>query len=241
MFDSVRIAPSILSADLMDLKADIDMIERAGAGYIHLDVMDGHFVPNITMGVPVLEQLVRICDLPVDVHLMVSNPLDQIPWFIDAGAYSITVHAEVLSSDEIGQAVDMIHAADVRASLALKPETPANVVLPAIADLDMVLVMSVEPGFSGQRYLEGTEDKVAKVVSMARQAGVSPLVEADGGIGLSSAPIVAAAGADVLVCGNAVFTAEDPRAALSDIEEAANAARCAALVARSTVTDEKDV
>ena len=201
----------------------------SAADWLHLDIMDGHFVPNLSMGVPVVKRLKRATALPLDVHLMVSNPLDQIPWFADAGADSLTVHAEVLYGDALARAVEMIHAAGCKAAVSLKPKTPVETLAPVIADLDMVLIMSVEPGFSGQSYIEGSEDRVAEVVSLARAAGASPLIQVDGGIGVATAPRVAAAGADVLVCGNAVFAAEDPAAALVAVRDAAEAARKAAL------------
>lgn len=229
MFEPVRIAPSILSADFMALGADVVRIERAGAGFVHVDVMDGHFVPNLSMGVPLVKQLARATDLPLDVHLMVSNPLDQIPWFAQAGADSLTVHAEVLYGDDLARAVHAIREAGCKAAVALKPKTPVETLAPVIADLDMVLIMSVEPGFSGQSYIEGSEERVARVARMAREAGASPLIQVDGGIGEATAPRVAAAGADVLVCGNAVFAAEDPAAALVAVQAAAEQARRAAL------------
>lgn len=233
MFQPVRIAPSILSANFMRFQDDIDMIEEAGAGFVHYDVIDGHFAPNLTVGVPVLKQLTRATSLPVDVHLMITNPLEQIPWFADAGATSITVHAEALDEEGMARAVEVIHAAGAKAALALKPKTPVEVLRPVIAEVDMVLVMSVEPGFSGQRYIEGSEGKVAEVVALARGAGATPLIQVDGGIGRATAPLVAAAGADVLVCGNAVFGADDPAHALADIARAADAARLAATSASS--------
>ena len=229
MFQPVKIAPSILSANFMNLEADIDRIAKAGAGYVHVDVMDGHFVPNLTMGVPLLKQLSKATDVPMDVHLMISNPLVQIPWFIAAGADIITFHAEAVTEEEMVEAVRLIHEAGVKAAVSVKPKTPVEVLRPVIADVDMVLVMSVEPGFSGQSYIEGSDAKVAQVVAMAREAGNEPLIQVDGGIGVKTAPLVAAAGADVLVCGNAVFAAEDPAAALRAVEEAANEARLAAL------------
>lgn len=231
MFQPVKIAPSILSANFMDLQADIDKIAQAGAGYVHVDVMDGHFVPNLTMGVPLLKQLSKATEVPMDVHLMISNPLTQIPWFIAAGADIITFHAEAVSEEEMVEAVRMIHEAGVKAAVSVKPKTPVEVLAPVIADLDMVLVMSVEPGFSGQSYIEGSEDKVAAVVEMARACGNNPLIQVDGGIGVKTAARVAAAGADVLVCGNAVFAAGDPAAALKAVEDIANEARLAALAA----------
>ena len=213
----------------MNLGRDIALIEEAGAGFVHVDVMDGHFVPNLSMGVPLVKQLAKATGLPLDVHLMVSNPLDQIPWFADAGADSLTVHAEVLYGDALARAVEMIHAAGCKAAVSLKPKTPVETLAPVIADLDMVLIMSVEPGFSGQSYIEGSEAKVARIAEMARAVGASPLIQVDGGIGEVTAPIVAAAGADVLVCGNAVFAAEDPAAALAAVQAAAEEARLAAL------------
>ena len=221
MFQPVKIAPSILSADFMNLERDIRMIERGGAGFVHVDVMDGHFVPNLTIGVPHVKQLSKITDLPLDVHLMIANPLEQLPWFIDAGADMITVHAETLEGQWLDRAIVLIHEGGAKACVALKPNTPAEVIAPHIANLDMVLVMSVEPGFSGQSYIEGSEDKVAAVVELARAAGNDDLlIEVDGGIGLATAPKVVAAGADVLVCGNAVFAADDPEAAIKAIANA---------------------
>lgn len=231
MFEPVRIAPSILSADFMNLGRDIALIEEAGAGYVHVDVMDGRFVPNLTMGVPVVKQLKRATGLPLDVHLMIGNPLEQLPWFLDAGSDSITVHAEALDAEGLARAVASIRAAGAKAAVALKPRTPAGALAPVIVDLDMVLVMSVEPGFSGQSYIEGSDAKVARVVELARAVGASPLVQVDGGIGVRTAPLVAGAGADVLVCGNAVFAADDPAAALAAVRDAAEEARLAALPA----------
>ena len=230
MFQPVRIAPSILSADFMNLERDIRLVEEAGAGFVHVDVMDGHFVPNLTIGVPVLKQLARVTDLPLDVHLMIDNPLREIPWFLEAGADFVTVHAEALANeDEMQQAINMIHDAGARAALSVKPKTPVSAIEEFIPQLDMVLLMSVEPGFSGQSYIAGTEDKVAEVVRIARQRCCDPLVQVDGGIGAATAPLVVGAGADVLVTGNAFFKAEDPAKALADIARAADEARARAV------------
>jgi len=229
MFEPVKIAPSILSADFANLARDVALVEEAGAGFLHVDVMDGHFVPNLTMGVPVVRSLKRATSLPLDVHLMVDNPLDQLPWYLDAGADSVTVHVEPLDAEGLARAVGEIRAAGAKAAASVKPGTPVEALAPVLADLDMVLVMSVEPGFSGQGYIEGSEEKVARVAQLARAAGASPLIEVDGGIGASTAGRVAAAGADVLVCGSAVFAADDPAAALAAVRDAAQKARLAAL------------
>ena len=231
----------------MDLGRDVAMMEQAGAQWAHIDVMDGHFVPNLTFGVPLVKQLARITDLPLDVHLMISNPLTQIPWFVEAGATSVTVHVEACGPGELEQAVAMLRDAGVMAAAAIKPKTPVSALAPVLADLDMVLVMSVEPGFSGQSYIASSEVKVAHVVEMAgkpvaephvivssivqmaREAGASPLIQVDGGIGVETAALVAAHGADVLVCGNAVFAATDPAAAISAIESAGDGARRSAM------------
>lgn len=232
MFQPVKIAPSILSADFMNLARDISVIEQGGAGYVHVDVMDGHFVPNLTMGVPVVKQLKKITKLPLDVHLMISNPLDQLPWFLEAGADIVTMHAEACAGYQLERAVELIHAAGAKAAASVKPRTPVEVLAPVMADLDMVLVMSVEPGFSGQSFIEGSDRKVARVVELARAVGAKPLIEVDGGIGVATAPLVAAAGADVLVCGNAVCGAADPAAAIAEVTRAAEAARAEALASR---------
>lgn len=226
MFQPIKIAPSILSADFMNLERDIRMIEQGGAGYVHVDVMDGHFVPNITIGVPHVKQLKRITELPLDVHLMIANPLEQLPWFIEAGADMLTVHAETLEGQWLDRSVAVIHEGGAKACVSCKPNTPVEALSGVIGDLDMVLVMSVEPGFSGQGYIEGSEQKVARVVEMARAAGnENLLIEVDGGIGVSTVERVCAAGADVIVCGNAVFAASDPKAAINEIRELGDKAR----------------
>ena len=199
------------------------------ADLIHFDVMDGCFVPQISYGHPVLKHVLKGTDLPVDVHLMISNPLEQLPWFLDAGADMVTVHAETLEGQWLDRAIDMIHDAGAQACVALKPNTPVDVIASVIGKLDMVLVMSVEPGFSGQGYIEGSEDKVAQVVAMAREAGHDLLIEVDGGIGVKTVERVCAAGADVIVCGNAVYAADDPKAAIAQIAQLGNDARLAVL------------
>ena len=226
MFESPRIAPSILSADFLHLQDQIALIEDAGAAYIHVDVMDGHFVPNISIGIPVVKQLAKIARIPQDVHLMISNPLVQLPWFIEAGANMITTHVEAYDSDDdVFAALEHIHAAGLKAALSVKPKTPVSALAPFIDKLDMALIMSVEPGFSGQSYIEGSEQKVAELVALARNAGASPLIQVDGGIGVATVERCATAGADVFVCGNAVYAAADPADALRSIQARAAAAQ----------------
>lgn len=229
MFNDVVIAPSILSADFMNLEHDVHIVEQAGAGFIHVDVMDGHFVNNLTIGVPVVKQLSRVATAPLDVHLMLDNPMKVLPWFLDAGSNMVTIHAETLDPTGLRNAIAQVHEAGAQVGIAIKPKTPVSRVEPFIADLDMVLVMSVEPGFSGQSYIAGSEQKVARVAACAREANPALLIEVDGGIGEKTAGLVTAQGADVLVCGNAVFGADDPAAALVRVQAAGNEARRAAL------------
>lgn len=232
MFEPVRISPSILSADFMALGDEVAMAARAGADWVHVDVMDGHFVPNLTMGVPLVKALKQATELPLDVHLMISNPLRQIPWFVDAGADLVTFHAEALDPAGCAQAVELVHDLGAAAGIAIKPATPVASVAGLVGAVDMVLVMSVEPGFSGQSYIEGSDAKVAEVAALARAANVSPVIQVDGGIGRATLGPVVAAGADCLVCGNAVFAADDPARALASVKEAAEAVRVQALAQR---------
>ena len=206
MFTEPKIAPSILSADFMNMARDVAEIEEGGAAFVHVDVMDGHFVPNLTLGVPFVAGLKKITKLPLDVHLMISNPLEQLPWYLEHTPDIVTVHAEALNA-EAGQfdlAIDMIHEAGCKAAIAMKPDYDVELIKPYIAKLDMVLPMSVFPGFSGQSYIQGTEAKVARIVEMAREAGA-----------------VCAAGCDVLVAGSGVFGASDRAAAIAEMKAVA--------------------
>ncbi len=227
MFGDVKISPSILSADFMNLERDVRMLEQGGTDFIHVDVMDGHFVPNLTMGVPVVKQLKKVTQVPLDVHLMISNPLEQLDWFLDAGADLVSAHMEALHGEaEVRDFIARTRAAGVRPALTLKPDYPVEELEPYIADIDMVLVMSVFPGFSGQSYIEGSEDRVGKVAEMAKRLNPDLLIEVDGGVSAErTAGLVCAQGADVLVAGSGVFKAPDPQAAIGILRRAGEEAQ----------------
>ncbi len=227
MFGDVKISPSILSADFMNLERDVRMLEQGGTDFIHVDVMDGHFVPNLTMGVPVVKQLKKVTQVPLDVHLMISNPLEQLDWYLDAGADLVSAHMEALHGEaEVREFIARTRAAGVRPALTLKPDYPVEELEPYIADIDMVLVMSVFPGFSGQSYIEGSEDRVGKVAEMAKRLNPDLLIEVDGGVSAErTAGLVCAQGADVLVAGSGVFKAPDPQAAIGILRRAGEEAQ----------------
>jgi ribulose-phosphate 3-epimerase len=229
MFGEVKIAPSILSADFMDMEHDIRMLEAAGADLIHVDVMDGHFVPNLTIGVPFIKQLRAITDLPIDVHLMISNPLDTIDWYLDADPDFVSVHIEAVpNEDDLHSLLRHIRERGVRPVLTLKPDMPIEALDPFIDEVDMILVMSVFPGFSGQSYIEGSEDRVSYVAKLAKTRNPDLLIEVDGGINAArTAGLVCASGADVLVAGSGVFAAEDPAQAIEQIRTAGTQAQIA--------------
>lgn len=227
MFGDIKISPSILSADFMNFERDIRMLERGGTDFIHVDVMDGHFVPNLTLGVPFVSQLKKITDIPLDVHLMISNPLEQLDWYLKAGADWVSVHMEALYGEgEVREFIQRTREAGAHPALTLKPDYPVEELEPYIAEVDMVLVMSVFPGFSGQSYIEGSEDRVGKVAEMAKRLNPDLLIEVDGGISAGrTAGLVCAQGADVLVAGSGVFKAEDPEAAIGILRNAGAEAR----------------
>lgn len=218
MFTDIQIAPSILSADFANLERDVRMVSEAGADWIHVDVMDGHFVPNLTIGPAHVKMLKRVTDVPLDVHLMIDNPEVQVPWYIDAGADSVTVHVE--ACDDAATMLRMIGDAGVKVGISLNPETDASALEGLLGLVDMVLVMSVHPGFGGQSFIESSPAKIETIVAMCDAEGAAPLIEVDGGIGIATAPLVSAVGADVLVAGSAIFCADDPAAALRGIRDA---------------------
>ena len=218
MFHQVGIAPSILSADFASLGRDVEMVSRGGADWIHVDVMDGHFVPNLTIGPGHVSALKRVTDVPLDVHLMIDNPQVQIPWYLEAGADSVTFHIE--AAEDAVSLVETIHAAGAKAGVSLNPETDPSALEEAIPLVDLVLVMSVHPGFGGQSFIEETPGRIRRIVGMCRAAGADPVLEVDGGINAATSPLVVREGADLLVAGSAVFKADDPVAAMRRIRDA---------------------
>ena len=200
---SVRIAPSILSADFAYLARDIEAAEAGGADLIHVDVMDGHFVPNITIGPAVVRAVGRVTRLPLDVHLMIEDPDRYIDAFVAAGAAMLSVHVEVLP--HLHRTLHAIRAAGARAGVVLNPSTPVVAIDEVAADVDHVLVMSVNPGFGGQTFIPHSLDKIRRVRAMLDKAGNQAPVEVDGGVDLTTARAVVEAGASILVAGQAVF------------------------------------
>ncbi|NTW27945.1 MAG: ribulose-phosphate 3-epimerase [Coriobacteriia bacterium] len=219
MPEGILIAPSILSADFARLADAIQLAEGGGADLIHVDVMDGHFVPNLTIGPPVVAAIKRVATKPVDVHLMIDNVDDTIGWYLDAGADIISVHAE--GTHHLHRVIQRIRSAGVSPAVALNPATPVDVLRDIIADVDMVLLMSVNPGFGGQAFIPRTAAKIRELTALCEQESAHPLIQIDGGITAETAPIVAAAGARCLVAGNAVFGTPDVASAIRAIREAA--------------------
>jgi len=216
----IKIAPSILAADFAHLAEAVESAQAAGADYIHVDVMDGHFVPNITIGPPVVRSLRRVTNLPLDVHLMISDPMGYVPAFAEAGADGLTVHVE--ATPHLHRALQQIRSLGVRAGVSLNPATPAAAISEVLNDVELVLVMTVNPGFGGQAFIEHTLRKIAQVREMLDSARSSAELEVDGGIKPQTAERAVAAGATVLVTGTAVFGAPGGvAAAVEAIREAA--------------------
>ena len=202
-----KIAPSILSADFTCLGEEIRKVEKAGADYIHVDVMDGHFVPNITIGPMIVKAAARVTDLPLDVHLMISDPDDFIEDFARAGAGIITVHAEVAT--HLHRTIHYIRDQGVRPAVALNPATPLDILQYVLTDLDMVLLMTVNPGFEAQAFIPEVIPKIRRLRQMVEELGLSLEIEVDGGIGPDTIGRVSAAGADVFVAGSAIYYSEN--------------------------------
>jgi ribulose-phosphate 3-epimerase len=219
---NVRIAPSILSADFAALGDAVAAVERGGADLIHVDVMDGHFVPNLTMGPPVVKSLKRVARVPLDVHLMITDPDRYIVPFAEAGADMISVHVEVLP--HLHRTIGAIKQLGVKAGVVLNPATPVVAITEIAGDVDFVLVMSVNPGFGGQTFIPRSESKVAEVRAVLDAAGNAAPIEIDGGIDLTTVGRVVKAGARILVAGSAIFHAPDPERATAALRAAAEAA-----------------
>jgi len=219
MRPDVLIAPSILSADFTELGAAVRLVQSAGADLIHVDVMDGHFVPNLTIGPPVIRALKRVATVPLDVHLMISNAEQSVGWYLDAGADMVTVHVE--ACDHLHRVVQTIHAAGAQAGVSLNPATPAETLSDIIRELDLVLVMSVNPGFGGQAFIPASIDKIGRLARMISDTHSHARIAVDGGIDINTAPLVVEAGASMLIAGNAVFGADDPARAVADIRRSA--------------------
>ncbi|MBE6622792.1 MAG: ribulose-phosphate 3-epimerase [Ruminococcaceae bacterium] len=203
----IKLSPSLLAADFSNLKNDIEKAECAGCDMLHLDVMDGAFVPNISFGMPVISSLKKISNIVFDVHLMINDPIRYIEDFVKCGADIITFHYE--SCDDPLAVIEKIKSFGVKAAISIKPKTDASVLEPFIDKVDMVLVMTVEPGFGGQKLIPETLDKVAKIAETAKEKGVCPDIQVDGGITLENAHLAVEKGANVLVAGSAVFGASD--------------------------------
>lgn len=201
------LSPSILSCDFTNLGDEIRAIDEAGAQYVHIDVMDGHFVPNISLGIPVVKSIRNITDRLLDVHLMIDNPEEFIGEFAHAGADIITIHAE--STNHLDRAIEMIHEAKCVAGVALNPATPVSVLKYVLPKIDMVLLMSVNPGFGGQKFIPYTFEKLKDLVSLNEELLVNPDIEIDGGVNLRNAKELLNCGANILVAGSAVFSDED--------------------------------
>src|SRR6476620_3398065 len=212
----VKIAPSILSADFSKLGEEIKDVERGGADYIHVDVMDGHFVPNITIGPLIVDSIRPITKLPLDVHLMIENPDQYIEDFAKAGADYITVHVEACR--HLHRTIHLIKSLGVKAGVVLNPATSVQLIEPIIEDVDMVLLMSVNPGFGGQKFISSVLSKIKQVKEMSEKKGLNLEIEVDGGVNEKTALLCVEAGATVLVAGSAVFNQIDLREAMSRLK-----------------------
>ncbi len=212
------ISPSILSADFGNLERDITMLDRSQAAWIHCDVMDGVFVPNISFGFPVIKPVRKATSKVLDVHLMIADPIRYVKRFVEAGADYVTFHLE--AADDAGACIDAIRSAGAKVGISIKPKTDVSALNEWLPKVDLVLVMSVEPGFGGQSFIDGSLERIAAIRKAADDCGAQCLIEVDGGISTANAAEVFGAGADVLVAGSAIFGAADPEAEIVKMVEA---------------------
>jgi len=211
------IAPSLLSADFANLRRDVEMLNESRAAMLHLDVMDGVFVPNISFGFPVIKAIGKYAVKPLDVHLMIVEPQNYVGAVRDCGAELMNVHYEACT--HLHRTVQAIKAAGMKAAVTLNPATPVSMLEEIIGDLDMVLLMSVNPGFGGQAFIENTIAKTRRLVALREAACSRALIEIDGGVNATTAPLLAEAGADVLVAGSYVFSSPDPKATIASLSD----------------------
>tara|TARA_R110001583_G_scaffold25760_6_gene93103 strand:- start:15476 stop:16126 length:651 start_codon:yes stop_codon:yes gene_type:complete len=211
------ISPSLLAADFMNLKADIDMVNNSDADWFHLDIMDGVFVPNISYGLPVVEQISKIATKPLDVHLMIVDPDRYIEAFKKAGSDILTVHYEACT--HLHRTVQNIHSHGMKAGVSLNPHTPVSVLEDIIQDIDLVLLMSVNPGFGGQSFIENTYTKIKKLKALIAEKNTDVIIEIDGGVNLETGKKLVEAGADALVAGSFVFNSENPTNTITDLKK----------------------
>ena len=204
-----KIAPSILSADFANLERDIHDLEKNNADWVHVDIMDGIFVPNISIGIPVVAALRKVTDLPLDVHLMIDRPIRYVEEFVKAGADYLTIHIEADQPQNTLEALDKIHSLGCKAAISLKPRTPAEAAIPYLEKCDMVLIMTVEPGFGGQKFMADMMPKVQQLKEWMEDINPDCHIEVDGGVDANTCAICKESGADVLVAGSAYFTATD--------------------------------